>query len=168
MSLKIKKKGKLKMKTINKFLAGLFAVAVLSVSASAVETNLTVGGSAFSTSALGKVFVIENTITFGAAVAPATGTINVLNVPADTVVSVVEYKVLTTNLVSATFDIGYGTGATTNDLAAAADANTAGAVLGTATAVLFTAADTIDITVNETAISNGTVRVRAMCIDMSK
>jgi len=153
------------MKFLKLFLSVLFLSAMV---ASAVETNLTVGGSSFATTALDKVFVIENTITFGAAVAPAAGIINVLNIPADTVVSFVEYNVLTTNLISATFDIGYGTGATTNDWAAAADANTKGAVLGTATPLLYTAADTIDITVGAVAISNGTVRVRAMCVDVSR
>jgi hypothetical protein len=147
----------------------MFSVlAVFAMVASAVETNLTVGTPAFSTTSRDKVLVIENTITFSAAVAPAGGIINVLNIPADTVVKMVEYKVLTTNLVSATFDIGYGTGATTNDWAAACDANTAGAVLGSVTPVLYTVADTIDILVGGTAISNGTVRVRAECVDVSR
>jgi hypothetical protein len=153
------------MKTLKVLFSLLFLSALI---ASAAETNLTVGSSAFPSTALDKVFVIENTIAFSAAVAPAGGTINVLNIPADTVVSMVEYKVLTTNLISATFDIGYGTGATTNDWKAGANANTIGAVLGVATPLLYTAADTIDIQVNDVAISNGTVRVRALCIDMSK
>lgn len=153
---------------MKKIFAILSILAMFAMVANAVETNLTVGTSAFSTTARDKVFVIENTIAFGAAVAPAAGIINVLNVPAKTIVLMAEYEVLTTNLVTASFDIGYGTGATTNDWAADCDANTIGAVLGVTTPHLYTAADTIDITVSSVPISNGTVRVRAVCIDVSR
>lgn len=141
------------------------AVATVAISAFAGTTNMTVGSTAFASKDASKSFVIENTIAFSSTVSPSGGVVQVLNVPADCVVMFVEYKVLTTNATSVTFDIGDGGSATR--WKSNADANTAGAVLGTATPYLYTVADTIDITCDD-AITAGTVRVRAYCVDASR
>lgn len=155
------------MKKFLKALVVLVAAFCVVLAAKATLTNdVTVGSAAFSTTSLNKTFVIENTATFTTNVAAASNDIiRVLNVPADTVVMFVEYKVLTTNATSVTFDIG-DDGSRTR-WKSNADANTAGAVLGTATPYLYTAADTIDVTVDG-EVAAGTVRVRAFCVAVDR
>lgn len=143
----------------------ILAVLAFAVSAYAGTTNMTVGSTALAHSDSTRSFVIANTITFNSTIAPTGGVIQVLNVPADTVVMFVEYDVITTNATSATFDIGDDGSATR--WKSNADANTEGAVLGTATPYLYTVANTIDIT-SDAITAGGSVRVRAHCVDVSK
>ena len=149
---------------MKKFLLA-FLVAVLAYSVYAGTTNMTVGAAALAAKDMNKTFVIENTVEFNPTVSPSGGVVQVLNVPANTVVMFVEYDILTTNLITATFDIGDGGSATR--WKSNAESLNSGAVLGTATPYLYTVADTLDITA-DAAITNGSVRVRAMCVDVSK
>lgn len=142
-------------------------LAVFAIPAMAVTTNMTSGGYAYPTDAQGKTYVLANTIDFATHALASNDTINVLNVPADTVVNFVEYKVLTTNDASSTFNIGDA--ASASRWKASADANTKGAVLGTATPYLYTTVTNINININATTpATKGTVRVRAFCTDVSK
>jgi len=120
----------------------------------------------------GKVYVIENTLDFSVTSRTAADVLQVLNVNANTLVLECMVKVVTAEGGTATFDLGDGDDP--NGYADAVDANSAGELVQASGAYaletlggrLYTAADTIDITLDHT-VDAAKVTVKAVVVDVS-
>ena len=124
-------------------------------------------------------YLVENTVDVSAVDGDA-GTadgdfLQVLDIPAETLVMACGVEVLTALSSSATIDIGWASATSGNDTADVdrwvdGDTNATGhglIVKGTDSNVVFTAADTIDAKIHGAASSAGKIRVWAVMCDIS-
>jgi hypothetical protein len=113
-------------------------------------------------------FVLRNIVDFTKQTNVATDVIQVLNVPAGTLVLGVTLRVITVDAGGGTVDIG--TGASTQIWGAACSLATGGAVLDSPlpfdAPTYFATADTIDFVTATAAITTGIVELTAVCIDV--
>jgi hypothetical protein len=159
------------MKTMMKLFVSAMILAVVALSVSAgTTTNYTGSETVYSAQALGKVYVVEGT--WAPTTAAAGDVIKMIAVPTGMVVKTVGFAVLTTNSYdSAT--IGVGDTANTNRYITSLALNAASAAIGLttnasgSTVSLLSVGNSIDI-VTHTAVTGGTVRVRAELVDFSK
>lgn len=151
----------------------------LAFSASAVTTNLTVGGDTdLANKHSGGSYLIEATVDFTEHSTFSTNDVlQVLTVPAGVFVENVGYSVETVEDNTLTFDVGDGSdtdgyidGADGETLgygisAFAVQAATNATVVGYTSGKLYTAADTIDVLLNNDA-DTGKIVIKAWCIDL--
>jgi hypothetical protein len=126
-------------------------------------------------SGLNKVFLIENTVNLAAV---ATGdVVQALRVAADTYVQQVFVEVVTASGLTSTATVGDGDDADGYDASTNLNATAGTITYGaggtdaylTANGKLYTAADTIDLTCTITSgpIVAGSIKIRALCVDVS-
>lgn len=147
-------------------IAVVLGVALVGVQAVTTTTNYTGSASVFSKDALGKVYVVENTVTIG--VKAVGDIVKCVAIPANSLVMAVGIEVLTTNSNdSAIVELGDAGSSTQYDASTAL--NAASVAVSPASAwEYYSAASDIRLTFGTAAATGGTVRVRAVIADLSK
>ena len=145
----------------------------------AATIDLTKGGtSKISIAADGGMFILKYSLNFSETGRTAADTLQLFNIPAKTLVTHMQYDVITAEGGTFTFDLGDG--ADPDGFIDGANGNSVGNGVNTLTLVeaapptilgyglgkYYSATDTLDILINDT-VDTGVMVVRAICIDLS-
>ena len=140
--------------------------------------DLTQGSGNFPFQDMSKHFAVEATLDCSKQNMVASDVAEMLNIPAQTLVSRVYWQVLTAEGATLTFDVGDGAGATgflsgkngnsvANGISALAlTAGSPNTVTGYTGGKYYDTADTLDITVHNTC-TKAKIRIVAVCVDLS-
>jgi hypothetical protein len=155
---------------MKKILASLFAMAIVSlaITALAVTTTTNYVGSAteLSKDALGKVYVVENTVTI--TTAGVGDIIKCIGVKAGSLVMAASVEVVTANAAStAIVELG-DAGSSTQYIASTALNATSKASSAASAWEMYSAASDIRLTIGTAAATNVTLKVRAVIADLTK